>query len=118
MDFSVVVSWWSFVFLGVVVYSAGRMVKKIVQAHMPWEWAKTLYMRTVVIHAPIAATLIALIPGFPVPKEFDGNKIAQGLYGLVAGICAAWSYKALQRALGRDTKTTLAKATKDKDAEE
>lgn len=95
-----VLQWWSFVFLGVAVYFIGQQIKRIPSiASQQW------YQRTVVFHAPIAATLVACIPVFPMPDAIGGDIGTRVLYGLVAGIASAWSYKAFMRLLGRDTKS-------------
>lgn len=98
-----VLQWWSFVFLGVAVYFLGQQIKKVPAiANTAW------YHRTVVFHAPVAATLVACIPLFPMPDALGGDIGTRILYGLVAGIASSWSYKAFMRLLGRDTKSIAA----------
>lgn len=99
-----VLQWWSFVFLGVVVYSAGEQVKRVFPKIVTKRW----YIRTVVFHAPVVATLLACIPVFPMPEAIGGDIGTRVLYGMVAGISCSWLYKAFMRLLGKDSKSRLA----------
>jgi hypothetical protein len=108
MTLDQVLEFWSFLFLGVIVYFFGEQVKVFFPALVKKPW----FSRTVVLHAPIAATLIAAIPVFPMPSEIGNELGARLLYGLVAGICSAYSYKMLMRLTGNDTKGKEAKTRK------
>jgi len=99
MTVSEVLQWWSFVFLGVVVYYLGKSVK----SSFPGLAAKPWFKRTVVFHPPIVATLIAVLPVFPMPPTIGDDIGPRVLFGFVAGICCAWLYKATMRLLGNDT---------------
>lgn len=99
MDLAQVLDWWSFVFLGVIVYSAGEQVKKV----FPSLVAQTWYQRTIVFHAPVVSTALAAVPVFPMPEAIGDGMGARLLFGCVAGIACAWSYKAFMRLLGRDS---------------
>jgi len=101
MNAEEVLQWWSFGFLGVVVYTAGQQIKRVFPALVNQPW----YKRTVVFHAPLVATIIAVLPWFPMPDNIGSAIGTRILYGLVAGICCSWSYKAIMRLLGRDTKS-------------
>ena len=103
MDLEQVLDWWSFVFLGVIVYAGGEQIKTL----FPQLITRTWYSRTVVFHAPFVATVIAALPIFPMPEAIGDGIGARLLFGLVAGIASAWSYKAFMRLLGRDTKHRL-----------
>lgn len=94
-----VLSWWSFVFLCVVVYEGGRRFKKVFPNIAKQAW----YERTVVFHAPIIATAIAAIPVFPMPDTLGDGVGERLLFGAVAGITCAWTYKAFMRLLGKDS---------------
>lgn len=96
-----VLQWWSFVFLGVVVYAMGTQIKLV----FPKLAAKKWYRRTVVFHAPVIATLIACVPIFPMPDDIGGDIGTRILFGSVAGICCSWLYKAFMRLLGRDSQS-------------
>lgn len=98
-----VLQWWSFVFLGVVVYSFGQQIKRIFPKLVEQRW----YVRTVVFHAPVVATLLACIPVFPMPEAIGSDIGTRVLYGLVAGISCSWLYKAFMRLLGKDSKSRL-----------
>lgn len=102
MTLEEVLQWWSFVFLGVVVYTIGQQVKRM----FPKLVAKPWYQRTIVFHAPVAATCLASLPVFPMPEAIGSDIGTRLLFGAVAGICSAWSYKALMRLLGRDSKSS------------
>ena len=105
MDLAQVLDWWSFVFLGVIVYSAGEQVKKVFPALV----AQTWFQRTIVFHAPVFATLIAALPWFPMPEAIGGEIGARLLFGCAAGIGCAWLYKAFMRLLGKDSSSQLEK---------
>lgn len=117
MTLEEILGWWSFLFLGVLVYSIGEFVKRKVVPLIKWQWVLKWYDRTVVGHAPIVATGVAAIPVFPMPDQIDEGIGARLLFGFVAGVCASWSYKAAMRILGKDTKSKN-EDTKDADAEE
>jgi len=97
-----VLSWWSFVFLGVVVYALGQGLKQAFPAFTEKKWVQ----RTIVFHAPILCTAIACIPLFPMPETIGTDIGTRVLFGLVAGISCSWSYKAFMRLLGKDNKST------------
>lgn len=99
MTLADVLQWWSFAFLGVVVYYLGKSVK----TSFPELVAKPWFKRTIVFHAPIAATLIAILPIFPMPQSIGDAIGTRLLFGLVAGICCAWLYKATMRLIGADS---------------
>lgn len=101
MTASDVLQWWSFVFLGVLVYSMGEQAKKL----FPKLYQKTWFKRTIVFHAPIVATLIAVLPFFPMPDAIGGEIGTRILFGSVCGVVCAWVYKAFMRLLGKDTKS-------------
>lgn len=101
MNLDDVLQWWSFVFLGVLVYTAGQQVKKVFPALVNTPF----YKRTVVFHAPVIATAIAAIPIFPMPEDLGNELGTRLLFGAVAGVSASWSYKAFMRLMGRDTKS-------------
>lgn len=96
-----VLQWWSFVFLGVVVYAMGAQVKVVFPTLASQRW----YQRTVVFHAPIVAAAIACVPVFPMPEDIGTHLGSRLLFGMVAGICCSWLYKAFMRLLGRDSKS-------------
>lgn len=100
MDVSQVLDWWSFVFLGVLVYAAGEQTKRLFPSLLKNKW----YQRTIVFHAPIQATIIASLPVFPMPEAIGNDIGARLLFGSVAGIACSWSYKAFMRLLGKDSK--------------
>ncbi|NBU69855.1 MAG: hypothetical protein EBS53_00095 [Bacteroidetes bacterium] len=108
------IQWWSFVFLGVLVYTLGQQVKLI----FPKLVAKAWYQRTIVFHAPIVATAIASLPIFPMPESIGAEIGTRLLFGAVAGICSSWSYKALMRLLGRDSKSGSRSAAPKEDLDE
>lgn len=103
MTLEEVLQWWSFVFLGVVVYSIVEQTKKV----FPFLASKSWYQRTLVFHAPVLATGIASMPFFPMPEVLGTDIGTRLLFGAVAGICCSWSYKALMRLLGRDNKSQM-----------
>lgn len=96
-----VLQWWSFVFLGVVIYTSGEQVKRVFPKLVKTRW----YIRTVVFHAPLVGACLASIPVFPMPDAIGTSIGARVLYGLVAGISCAWLYKAFMRLLGKDSKS-------------
>jgi hypothetical protein len=96
-----VLQWWSFVFLGVLVYSVGQQMKRV----FPKLVAKPWYQRTIVFHAPVIATALAAVPVFPMPEAIGGGIGTRLLFGAVAGIASSWSYKAFMRLLGKDNKS-------------
>lgn len=96
-----VLQWWSFVFLGVIVYAMGAQIKVVFPQIASQRW----YRRTVVFHAPLVATAIAAVPVFPMPEDIGSHIGSRILFGLVAGICCSWLYKAFMRLLGRDSKS-------------
>jgi hypothetical protein len=96
-----VLQWWSFVFLGVLVYTMGQQIKRV----FPSLVAKAWYRRTIVFHAPLVATAIAAIPVFPMPEAIGQDIGARLLFGAVAGISCSWLYKAFMRLLGKDSKS-------------
>lgn len=96
-----VLQFWSFLFLGVLVYAMGAQAKNV----FPKLYAKKWFQRTVVFHAPVVATLIASLPVFPMPDMLGDSIGARLLYGVVCGITCAWSYKAVKRLFGVDTKS-------------
>lgn len=100
-----VLQWWSFVFLGVVVYFFLEQVKKLFPGLVKKPW----FSRTIVFHAPVLATAIAVLPFFPMPESIGGEIGTRVLFGLVAGITCAWSYKAMMRLLGKDHKSSYEK---------
>lgn len=100
MDLSQILQWWSFVFLGVIVYAAGEQTKKVFPSITNQKW----YQRTIVFHAPVIATGLAALPIFPMPEDIGDGLGARLLFGCVAGIACSWSYKAFMRLLGKDTK--------------
>lgn len=100
MDVSQILEWWSFVFLGVLVYATGEQVKRLFPALVKNKW----YQRTIVFHAPIQATVIAVLPIFPMPEAIGDGIGERLLFGSVAGIACSWSYKAFMRLLGKDSK--------------
>lgn len=100
MELESVLQWWSFVFLGVIVYAAGEQMKIV----LPQIAAKTWYQRTIVFHAPVLATALAALPVFPMPEAIGDGIGTRLLFGCVAGIACSWSYKAFMRLLGKDTK--------------
>ncbi len=101
MELDQVLQWWSFVFLGVVVYAGGEGMKRV----FPGLVAKTWYQRTIVFHAPIIATVLASMSIFPMPEALGDGIGSRLLFGCVAGISSSWLYKAFMRLLGRDSKT-------------
>ncbi len=114
-----VLSWWSFIFLGVVVYVVGEWVKQTVRDRFQASsWQRRLFDRTVLAHAPLVATCIALLPGFPIPPELPQTVLSFAIFGFVAGVFAAWSYKLVKRILGkdRDTKSSTAEAEAEGEA--
>ncbi len=106
MTMEQVPEFWSFLFLGVVVAFVGEQIKSVFPNLAQAKW----YTRTVVFHAPLVATGIAAFPYFPMPESIGDGIGARLLYGFVAGICSAWSYKALARLTGRDSSGRVAKA--------
>lgn len=96
-----VLQWWSFVFLGVIVYAGGVQIKLLFPKLAAHKW----YRKTVVFHAPIVAATIACVPVFPMPEDIGNGLGSRLLFGLVAGICCSWLYKAFMRLLGRDSKS-------------
>lgn len=100
MELESVLQWWSFVFLGVIVYAAGEQMKLV----FPAIAAKPWYQRTIVFHAPVLSTALAALPIFPMPEAIGDGVGARLLFGCVAGIACSWSYKAFMRLLGKDTK--------------
>jgi len=96
-----VLQWWSFVFLGVFVYTVGEQTKRVFPKLVQMAW----YQRTIVFHAPVIATGLAAIPVFPMPEAIGGGIGARLLFGVVAGIASSWSYKAFMRLLGKDNKS-------------
>lgn len=99
MDISQILEWWSFVFLGVIVYAVTEQIKRV----FPNVASKTWYKRTIVFHAPLMATGLAALPVFPMPEAIGDGIGARLLFGCVAGISCAWSYKAFMRLLGKDS---------------
>lgn len=79
----------------------GEGVKQMFPTLVKQQW----YVRTVVFHGAATATLIAMLPFFPMPEVLGTDIGTRLLFGAVAGICASWSYKALMRLLGKDTKS-------------
>jgi hypothetical protein len=100
MDLTQILQWWSFVFLGVIVYAGGEGVKRVFPKIASQAW----YQRTIVFHAPVIATGLAALPIFPMPEAIGDGIGARLLFGCVAGIACSWSYKAFMRLLGKDTK--------------
>ncbi|NJL54370.1 hypothetical protein HC928_03665 [bacterium] len=96
-----VLQWWSFVFLGVLAYSMGLEAKRLFPKFYEKKWVN----RTVVFHAPLVTTLIAVLPIFPMPDAIGGDLGTRILFGCVCGISCAWTYKAFMRLLGKDTKS-------------
>lgn len=101
MNLEDILQWWSFVFLGVLVYSMGEGIKQVFPNLVKHKW----YVRTVVFHGTATSTALAALPFFPMPDALGTELGTRLLFGAVAGICASWSYKALMRLLGKDTKT-------------
>lgn len=97
--------WWSFVFLGVLVYAMGDGFKHLFPGIAEQRW----YQRSVVFHAPLVATAIAITPWFPMPPSIGLEIGPRALFGAVAGIAAAWLYKAFRRLLGVDTSSRRAR---------
>lgn len=93
--------WWSFVFLGVLVYSMGEQAKRLFPKLHAMKW----FQRTIVFHAPVVATAIALIPAYPMPDVVGDGMGARALVGAVCGITCSWIYKGFMRLLGKDTKS-------------
>jgi len=98
-----VLQWWSFLFLGVFVYYMGNSVKRAFPSILKQTW----YKRTIVFHPAVIAPIIAVMPIFPMPSAIGDEIGTRILFGLVAGICSAWSYKAVMRLLGKDTSSKL-----------
>lgn len=96
-----VLQWWSFVFLGVLVYTTGQQIKRVFPSLVTKAW----YQRTIVFHAPLVATVIAAIPMFPMPEAIGRDIGTRLLFGAVAGISSSWLYKAFMRLLGKDSKS-------------
>jgi hypothetical protein len=103
MTLEEILQWWSFVFLGVLVYSIGEQTKRVFPrlATKPW------YQRTIVFHAPVQSVIIAATPWFPMPAAIGDEIGTRILFGLVAGISCSWSYKAFMRLLGKDNKSQV-----------
>lgn len=102
MSVEEVLQWWSFVFLGVLVYSMGVQAKKLFPKLYDKKWVK----RTIVFHAPLVATGIACLPIFPMPDAVGSDIGTRILFGAVCGVCCSWVYKAFMRLLGKDTKSS------------
>lgn len=101
MTLEEILQWWSFVFLGVLVYSMGEGIKRVFPGIVKKPW----YQRTVVFHAATVSTAIAALPFFPMPEVLGTALGTRLLFGSVAGIASSWSYKAFSRLLGKDTKS-------------
>jgi hypothetical protein len=101
MTFDQVLSWWSFVFLGVLIYLTGQWIKVGMRRLLArWPRALRLYEVTIDAHGAFAGALVAgYAPGFPIPSAIGESRASHLLFGFVAGACSSISFKMLTRAL-------------------
>lgn len=99
MSLEAVLSWWSFLFLGVVVFSTQETLKRL------FGTTSAFYHYTAPLWGPVLGTLYALIPGFPMPEGLVDTPASRALFGAVAGTFCSLSYKAVKRLAGADTKS-------------
>lgn len=97
-----IAQWWSFLFLGVFIYAGLQQFK----TQFPGVAGKLWVQRSMGFVGPTVSMLIAMLPIFPMPDSLGNSIGTRALFGLVAGICCSWSYKAFKRLAGADTKST------------
>lgn len=94
-----VLSWWSVVLLGSLIWRAGDAAKSHVRAN--WSGAALkLYNRTVWAHPPLIG-LLTLVPGFPLPEGVESTTMSRTLLGIGVGVFCAYLHRGLRVSLER-----------------